>query len=153
MATFVNSYPTLDVSHKLVGSEDGYKTGSSIFINVSLSRDTDEEEEESSAEETVVAPYYPFPKIANWWVVIGSTSGGQKRLCTIKKVTLGRKQLDLKLDFELPKGKHDLRLYVICDSYVGADHDVEIGSIDVAEGESDSEDESDDDSDDDKMQE
>ena len=62
VATFVNSYPTLDVSHKLIGSE--YKAGSSIFVNVSLSRDADEEDE-SSAEETVVAPYYPFPKIAN----------------------------------------------------------------------------------------
>lgn len=152
MATFVNSYPTLDVSHKLVGEKEGYKAGSSIFINVSLSRDVEEEGDDAPSEESVVAPYYPFPKIANWWVVVGSTSGSQKRLCTIKKVTLGRKQLNLKLDFELPKGKHDLRLYVICDSYVGADHDVEVGTIDVAEGESDSEDDSEED-DDDKMEE
>ena len=45
----------------------------------------------------------------------------------------------------MPQGQHALKLYVICDSYMGADHDIDIDPIDVAEGEeSESEEESDD---------
>jgi hypothetical protein len=49
------------VSHKLVAAKEGYKSGSSIFINVSLSRDAEEEEDDAPpSEEAVVAPYYPY---------------------------------------------------------------------------------------------
>ena len=41
----------------------------------------------------------------------------------------------MKLEFTLPKGTHKLKLYVICDSYIGADHDIDLDPIDVAEGE------------------
>ena len=59
------------------------------------------------------------------------------------------KSLNAKLEFTLPKGTHSLKLYVICDSYVGADHDIGIDPIDVAEGEdSDSDEDMDSDSDD-----
>ncbi|KAJ7578996.1 putative RNA helicase [Mycena floridula] len=145
VAAFVNSYPTLEVDHQLVKGE--YTAGSPIFIKVTLSREEDEDSEASSAQD-VIAPFYPAAKIANWWVVVGEAA--TKQLCVIKKVTVGKTALDVKLEFTLPKGKHDLKLYVICDSYVGADHDIAIGTVDVAEGE-----DSDDDDDDsgDEMQE
>lgn len=58
----------------------------------------------------------------------------------IKRVTV-TKSLAVKLEFTLPKGRHSLKLYVICDSFVGADHDIALDPIDVAEGEeSDSDD-------------
>lgn len=41
----------------------------------------------------------------------------------------------MKLEITLPKGAHKLKLYVICDAYVGADHDIDMDEIDVAEGE------------------
>jgi pre-mRNA-splicing helicase BRR2 len=51
------------------------------------------------------------------------------------------KSLSVKLEFTLPKGTHSLKLYVICDSYIGADHDISLDPIEVAEGqESDSDD-------------
>jgi pre-mRNA-splicing helicase BRR2 len=57
-----------------------------------------------------------------------------------------KKALGVKLEFTLPKGTHNVRLYVICDSYMGADHDIALDPIEVAEGEdSDSDEDSDED--------
>ncbi|OAX40546.1 Sec63-domain-containing protein [Rhizopogon vinicolor AM-OR11-026] len=137
VAMFVNSYPTLDVSFELVKGE--YTAGAPITMQVVLTRDADEEDPD---DQTVVAPFYPTKKIANWWLVVGEPS--TKQLLSIKRVTV-TKSLSAKLEFTLPKGEHALKLYVICDSYVGADHDLSLDPIDVAEGE-DSDDDDDDES-------
>ena len=132
MATFVNSYPTLDVSHQLVKGE--YTAGSPIYLQVSLSKDADDDDEDSDSEPsdpTVIAPFYPLKKMANWWLVVGDPA--TKQLLVIKKVTV-TKDLKVKLEFTLPKGRHRLKLYVICDSYVGADHDIALEEVEVAEG-------------------
>ena len=140
VATFVNSYPTLDVSHELVNGE--YTAGAPIFLKVNLARDLDEDDE---SDQTVVAPFYPLKKLANWWLVVGDAVSRQ--LLVIKKVTVTR-SLAIKLEFSLPKGVHKLKLYVICDSYMGADHDIALEPIEVAEGEeSDSDEEMDSDED------
>lgn len=138
VATFVNSYPTLDVNYELAKGD--YTAGAAIPIKVSLSRDADEEAE--GDDEIVVAPFYPLKKLANWWIVIGEPK--TRQLLAIKRVTV-HKNLAVKLEFSLPQGSHALKLYVICDSYIGADHDIDLDAIDVAEGEeSDSDEESDD---------
>lgn len=137
VATFVNSYPTLDVNYELAKGE--YTAGAPITIQVSLSRDADEETE-GDDDEIVVAPFYPLKKLANWWLVIGEPK--TRQLLAIKRVTVHR-SLSVRLEFSLPQGTHALKMYVICDSYNGADHDIDLESLDVAEGEeSDSEEES-----------
>ncbi|KAF9006973.1 Sec63 Brl domain-containing protein [Cyathus striatus] len=128
VAMFVNSYPTLDVSHELVEGE--YTAGSPITLKVTLARDVDEEDGDD--DQTVVAPFYPLKKMANWWLVVGDPSS--KQLLVIKRVTVNR-TLGVKLEFTLAKGTHSLKLYVICDSYMGADHDIGLDSIEVGEGE------------------
>ena len=128
VATFVNSYPTLDVSHELAKGE--YTAGAPILLQVTLARDVDEDDE--GDDQTVVAPFYPSKKMANWWLVVGEPT--TRQLLVIKRVTVN-KNLGVKLEFTLPKGTHSLKLYVICDSYVGADHDISLDPIDVAEGE------------------
>ena len=140
---FVNSYPTLEVSYAL--AKDNYTAGSPILLRVTLSRDIDEDEEDT--EQSVVAPFYPSKKLANWWIVLGDRDSRQ--LYVIKKVTV-TKSLTVKLEFTLPKGTHKPRLYVVCDSYIGADHDIELEPIEVAEGEeSDSDEDMDSDNSDD----
>ena len=129
VATFVNSYPTLDVSYELAKGD--YTAGSPIYITVALSKDA-EDEESSEDDQNVIAPYFPAKKMANWWLVVGEPS--TKTLHSIKRVTV-TKNLAMKLEFTLPKGTHALKLYVICDSYVGADHDIDLEPIEVAEGE------------------
>lgn len=136
VAAFVNSYPTLDVSHEFVKGE--YTSSTPIVLQVSLSRDADEDEGEGDI--LVVAPHYPGKKMVNWWVVVGEQS--TRQLLSIKRVTVS-KSLNVKLEFTLPKGEHALKLYVICDSYVGADHDINLDPVDVAEGEDSDSDEED----------
>jgi pre-mRNA-splicing helicase BRR2 len=134
VATFVNSYPTLDVTHDLVKGE--HTAGAPIILQVALARDVDEDD--GGDDQTVVAPFYPSKKMANWWLVVGDAASRQ--LLVIKRVTVS-KSLSVKLEFTLPKGTHSLKLYVICDSYIGADHDISLDPIEVAEGqESDSDD-------------
>ncbi|KIY72493.1 putative RNA helicase [Cylindrobasidium torrendii FP15055 ss-10] len=140
VAVFVNAYPSLDVAHQLVPDE--YTAGQPIVLQVALSKE--EEEEDPASDDIVVAPFFPMRKIANWWLVVGDTASRQ--LHVIKKVTV-TKSLSVKLEFTLPKGKHALKLYVICDSYVGADQDIALDEIEVAEGEDSDSDDEDDDSD------
>ena len=128
MATFVNSYPTLDVTHELVKGD--YTAGSPIVLKVALSKDADEDD--AADEQTVIAPFYPKKKLANWWLVVGEPS--TRQLLSIKRVTVN-KSLSVKLEFTLPQGTHELKLFAICDSYMGADHDIPLDPIDVAEGE------------------
>ncbi|KAJ7905636.1 putative RNA helicase [Mycena olivaceomarginata] len=128
VAMFVNSYPTLDVSHELVKGD--YTAGAPIILQVALTRDLDDDDE--GGDQEVVAPFYPAKKMANWWLVVGESS--TRRLLAIKRVTVN-KSLAVKLEITLPKGTHSLKLYVICDSYLGADHDISLDPIDVAEGE------------------
>lgn len=140
VATFVNSYPTLEVNYELAKGE--YTAGAPITIQISLSKDADEEMDVNEDDEVVVAPFYPKKKLANWWIVVGEPK--TKQLLAIKKVTVHR-NLAVRLEFSLPQGEHALKLYVICDSYMGADHDIDLDPLEVAEGEdSDSEEESDD---------
>jgi pre-mRNA-splicing helicase BRR2 len=135
----------LDVSHELVKGD--YTAGAPITLQVRLSRDVEDEDE--GDDQSVVAPFYPAKKMANWWLVVGETS--TRQLHAIKRVTVNR-SLNVKLDFTLPKGVHALKLYAICDSYLGADHDIALGEIDVAEGE-DSDSDSDESSSGDEMEE
>lgn len=128
VATFVNAYPTLDVSYELVKGE--YKAGEPIVLKVALSKDADDEDE-GDADQNVIAPFYPKKKMANWWLVVGEPS--TRQLLSIKRVTV-TKSLNVKLEFTLPQGSHNLKLSAICDSYMGADHDIPLDPIEVAEG-------------------
>lgn len=98
------------------------------------------DEDEEDDDQVVIAPLYPQKKMANWWVVVGEPS--TRQLLAIRKITV-RKTMTVKLDFTLPKGTHKLKLFVICDSYVGADHDIALDPIEVAEGEDSDEDDED----------
>jgi pre-mRNA-splicing helicase BRR2 len=102
VAAFVNSYPTLDVTHEFVKGE--YTSSTPITLQVSLSRDADEDDE---GDISVVAPYFPGKKMANWWVVVGEQS--TRQLLSIKRVTVS-KSLGVKLEFTLSKGTHLLKL-------------------------------------------
>ncbi|KAJ3757592.1 putative RNA helicase [Lentinula raphanica] len=139
VAAFVNSYPSLDVAQELI--KGTYTANSPIYLQVTLSRDIDDDSDPSSDDQTVVAPHFPLTKAQPaWWLVVGEPS--TKQLLVIKKVTVNR-TLGVKLEFTLPKGTHKIKLYVICDSYVGADHDIELGEVEVGEGDdSDSDEES-----------
>ncbi|KDE06013.1 pre-mRNA splicing factor [Microbotryum lychnidis-dioicae p1A1 Lamole] len=144
VAKVCNAYPSIELSHE-VQDKDELSAGTSITLVVNLEREVDEGDE---VDQKVPAPFFPVPKIENWWLVVGEPK--TKQLLSIKKVTVQR-DLSVKLDFTLPQGSHDLKLYFVSDSHLGADQEHEIPTLQVAEAEDS--DENDDDDDDDDMEE
>ncbi|KAI1863835.1 uncharacterized protein JN550_009333 [Neoarthrinium moseri] len=133
-----NKYPDMTLNFELV-DEDDIRAGEPAYINVQIEREVEEDEE---VDTTVHAPFYPTKKMENWWLVVGEES--TKTLLAIKRVTIGR-QLKVKLEYTVPTpGKHDLKLFLMSDSYSGVDQEPTF-SVTVGEGmEVDDEEEEDD---------
>ena len=135
VATLTNEFPYVDIEFDILDKEK-LDSASTIILQAKLERDVDEEEEEPS-DPTAIAPFYPSPKMTAWWLVIGDP--GTNSLLSIKRVTIA-KTLDVRLEFMLPAGMHDkLKLYLMCDSYIGADRELEVPALHVAQGEEDEE--------------
>lgn len=137
-AKFTNDkYPSIELDFELEDPDD-LTTGSPAYLKIKVEREVDEDEEPDT---TVHAPFYPQQKMENWWLVVGEESTNS--LLAIKRVTIGRK-LEIRLEFAAPStaGQHDLKLYLMSDSYVGVDQDPSF-NVNVAEGmdEDDEEDE------------
>ncbi|WFD43545.1 RNA helicase [Malassezia psittaci] len=140
VAQFTNEFPYIEVSFD-IDQIDELDSVTPILLRAKLQRDIDEEDPDPSP--TAIAPYFPTSKVASWWLVVGDP--GSKALLSIKRVTLSR-SLDVKLEFTLPPGTHDrLKLYLMSDSYVGADRELQIQPLTVAEGIEEDEDEDDED--------
>lgn len=147
-AKFTNTkYPNLDLEFSLQ-SPDNITANAPAYLNIRIERDIDEDDDDErdtkmqadgtpsakkEPDTTVHAPFYPVRKIENWWLVVGDQKAGT--LLAIKRITVGRK-LELKLEFTvLTAGTHELRLYLMSDSYVGVDQDPAFTVV-AAEGES-----------------
>lgn len=156
VARFTNSYPYVDVTFEVQEAES-LVSGSPITLQVELRQDDDDDEDDEAddggdeVDPTVVAPFYPNKKLCNWWLIVGDP--GTRNLLGIKRITLTRKKLAVKLDFTLPKGRHErLKLFLMADGYLGADRELALPALDVAEGE-DSDEDSDEEEDEDEEEE
>ncbi|KAK9455830.1 Sec63 Brl domain-containing protein [Dipodascopsis uninucleata] len=136
VAMFVNRYPSVDMSYELEDPQD-IVAGEPSYITVSLEREVDDEKEPIDVR--VYAPLYPQPKTENWWIVIGEPS--TKQLLAIRRVTITKALQKVKLEFIVPTaGKHELSVWLMSDSYVDVDKELEF-SVEAAEGEEGDEDE------------
>ena len=149
-ARFTNEkYPSLELEFEVEDKED-ITAGEAARLSVKITRETGDDEEEDEEDEaekdqdvdiTVHAPFYPIPKVENWWLVIAEEK--TKSLLAIKRVTIAKKVFATKLEYVVStKGQKDLTLYLMCDSYVGVDQSLAF-TVDVAEGEEGSEEEGD----------
>ncbi|KAH8837569.1 hypothetical protein MCOR27_001688 [Pyricularia oryzae] len=146
-ANFTNSkYPDISMEFE-VEDEDDLHAGEPSFLSIKIEREVDEDEDdekEKPVDTTVHAPFFPVRKAENWWLVVGSEAS--KTLLAIKRVTIGR-SLNVKLEFTVPEpGKHDLKLFLMSDSYVGVDQEpgfsVTVGeAMEVDDDEEDEDDE------------
>jgi pre-mRNA-splicing helicase BRR2 len=140
-ANFINNkYPDISLEFE-VEDEDSLQAGEPSYVNVKIERELDDDDD---FDATVHAPFYPTKKLENWWLVVGEESTNS--LLAIKRVTIA-KSLNVRLEFVIPTpGKHDLKLYLMSDSYMGVDQEPSF-TITAAEGmdEDDSEEEEDDD--------
>ena len=141
-AAFTNNrYPNVEIDFE-VENPKSIASGQPAYLKIQITRDVDEDVEDEP-DTTVHALFYPQNKQENWWLVVGEESS--KNLLAIKRVTIGKK-LDLRLEFTPQKvGEQELKLVLMCDSYVGVDQDPSF-SIVAAEGiDEDEEEEEDDD--------
>lgn len=129
-ANFTNSkYPNIELEFDLE-DPDEITAGVPAYIKVQIKRDLDEDKS-SDVDTTVHAPFYPTKKMENWWLVVGEES--TKTLLAIKRVTIG-KALNVRLEYTVPTaGDHELKLFLMSDSYVGVDQDPSF-KVTVAEG-------------------
>ncbi|TPX14240.1 uncharacterized protein E0L32_000634 [Thyridium curvatum] len=127
-ANFTNSkYPDISLEFE-VEDEDSITAGEPSYLKIKIEREVDEDEE---FDPTVHAPFYPVKKMENWWLVVGDEA--TKSLLAIKRVTVGR-NLNVRLEFTVPTpGEHELKLFLMSDSYVGVDQEPTF-SVKVAEG-------------------
>ncbi|KAI9806814.1 MAG: DEIH-box ATPase [Piccolia ochrophora] len=128
-ASFTNTkYPNIELEFSVVNPSD-IVAGSPAYLKIKLERDLDEDEEEPDS--AVHSPFYPGKKIENWWIVVGEEA--TRSLLAIKRVTVGRR-LEMRLEFVVPSaGEHELKCYLMCDSYVGVDQDPSF-TVTAAEG-------------------
>ena len=114
---YVNRFPSIEVEFSL--SENRAAQGDSITMMISLERELDEDETLGP----IISPYYPGKKEEEWWLVVGEPE--TKTLLAVKRLTLQHKHT-LQLDFAVPESKLgpvDCKLYLMCDSYMGADQE------------------------------
>lgn len=128
-ANFTNDkYPDLELEHEVL-DEGEIRAGEPAYLNIKIARNL--EEEDGDYDSTVHAPFYPSKKMENWWLVVGDEK--TKSLLAIKRVTIGR-ELNVRLEYTVPSpGEHDLKLFLMSDSYVGVDQEREF-SVTAAEG-------------------
>ncbi|EDQ89655.1 uncharacterized protein MONBRDRAFT_36978 [Monosiga brevicollis MX1] len=132
---YCNRYPDVEVAHE-VDDEDDVREGEPVTVTVALTRDESAKKSRPPVG-PVFAPFYPQRKDEAWWVVIGDTTAN--KLLAIKRVPL-QYEAQAALQFEAPApGTHKLKLYLMCDSYLGCDreHDlvlnVKPGEMDAGE--------------------
>ncbi|KAI8916143.1 Sec63 Brl domain-containing protein [Gorgonomyces haynaldii] len=117
VARYVNRYPNIEVQFSL--EQEKVPAGDNCTMTIQLEREADEED-----VGPVIAPYYPLTKDEGWWLVIGDPAN--KALLGIKRVHF-LNQHQLELDFSVPEktGQQSLKLYLMCDSYMGVDQEFE----------------------------
>ena len=144
VAVFCNTYPSIDVSFKVLDPEE-VTAGDPVQVEVVLEREVDEDISEEEEEDLgkVAAPLFPSEKKENWWLVVGDAS--TNLLLSVKKVTLG-KSAKLNLEFLAPEeaGDYDLTLFCMSDSYLGCDQEFPI-SLSVGASDTDDEESNNDD--------
>ncbi|KAK5082295.1 Pre-mRNA-splicing helicase BRR2 [Lithohypha guttulata] len=123
-AAFTNEkYPNIELDFQVL-EPDSITAGEPSYLAVKLTRgDIEEDEEPEEIDLSVHAPFYPGKKTENWWLVVSEEK--EKNLLAIKRVTVAKRVLDVKLEYLVPKeGQHKLSLLLVSDSYLGVDQSV-----------------------------
>ena len=133
IAAFANEYPSdLEVA-LLSGAELTSRAGEDVSLTVSLSLDRESGSDESSAVINFKPEKFPCVKEIAWWVVVGNPV--DRTILAIKRATLqaGSSSRQVELDFSAPEASHDtsisLKVYVLCDSFMGCDQELDFSLL------------------------
>lgn len=103
--------------------------GDLCTVRVNLTRNHLEEGEKAGQ---VHAPFYPFPRMEAWWVILGTKEG---KIISIEKVTNPDQKVEHDIKFLAPRqGTYNFELYVMSNSYIGLDFKdkVELTTLDAS---------------------
>ena len=109
---------TLSVGEKGLGGRQYVVAGEEAAVSVSV------EVTSRSSRRFAYAPRFPKPKMAGWWLVMGE----EEELFALKRIHLDRGKLTTELKFEAPEepGEYVHSLWLISDSYIGLDQQVQL---------------------------
>eukprot|EP00051_Salpingoeca_urceolata_P033013 m.18457 g.18457 ORF g.18457 m.18457 type:complete len:2150 (-) comp5725_c0_seq1:68-6517(-) len=126
VARFCNRYPNVELEYDVVDSES-LETEEPIQVVVKLERDDAE-----SQAGPAYAPFFPGKRPESWWIVIGETA--TNKLLSIKRISLVERARIVLPPFELSEaGKHELKVYFMCDAFAGCDQEYDL-EVQVAQG-------------------
>ena len=138
LANVCNRCPVVELSYETDKADERsgdrigiYEPDETINLTVTVTRDEEEDDEEALElfNQPVFAQYFPEKKSEEWWVVIGHSKSG--KLLDIKKITSFKatRSVQTNLSFQLEGGDlvrddksyAELKIYLMCDSYIGCD--------------------------------
>eukprot|EP00948_MAST-09A_sp_MAST-9A-sp1_P001841 g1841.t1 len=130
IALFCNAYPSIDVNFNILGG-NSVSPGEDVVLKVVIEREYDEDDPAEIARlgQVVCSPRFKKDgyKTEAWWLVVGqlgNSEEGSNKLLGITRFSF-KKSKKAKVSFEAPKsvGKHELVLFLMCDSYIGVDQE------------------------------
>ncbi|KAJ2348884.1 Pre-mRNA splicing, partial [Coemansia sp. RSA 2671] len=136
VAEYVNRYPNIEVAFSLEGRV--VEAGQSVRVALELEREWDEDE--GDVPGNVRAPFFPGERAEGWWIVVAEPAA--QALLAVKRINVGRR-LSTALEFVAPErvGPAKLKMFLMCDAYLGCDQefDIELDLIPATEEDSDEE--------------
>jgi len=125
VATFCNSYPSMEVTVETDLDDGTVEAGDSVTVLVQLQRDVDEDDDPASFGRVRSVRFPGKNKMENWWCLVGRAEGSpEQSLLSIKRVVVGASG-KAKLEFTAPEeeGQYEYVVYCMCDSYMGCDQE------------------------------
>lgn len=128
IAEFSNNYPSdLEVA-LLSGEQISSQPGQELSVSVVLKLERDED-----YNGRMNFAHFPGPKEISWWVIVGNPI--ERTILAIKRVTIppGQGERSVELDFSSPETQHStslsLKVYVLCDSFIGCDQELDFSLL------------------------
>jgi pre-mRNA-splicing helicase BRR2 len=122
IAESANRYPSIMLEAEIVSNKKVYQSEEEIYVSISIERDN-LDEEDLSVGTVSTNNRFLRNKEEFWWIVIGDK--GRNLLFYVKKVKFVHK-LEKKIEIEISEeGDYNLSVFLICDSYLGCDNEIQ----------------------------
>lgn len=124
--------PNLTVDTKIFVDDDenpDVYEGDLCTVRVNLTRENLDEGEKAGQ---VHAPYFPYPRMEAWWVIMGTKEG---KIISIEKVTSHDRKVQHDIKFLAPReGAYVFDLHVMSNAYIGFDQkfSVELNTLNAS---------------------
>jgi len=116
--------PDLIVDTKIFVDDDENSEvyeGDLCTVRVNLTRAHLEEGEKAGQ---VHAPYFPYPRMEAWWIIMGTKEG---KIISIEKVTKPDREVQHDIKFLAPReGTYNFDLHVMSNAYIGFDQKLSV---------------------------